>query len=265
MSKSACELYYDRVAHSYDDSYKSPYWEFYQAVTWYNLKRNLPRSLPARILDIGGGTGIWALKLAKSGYNITLADLSQKMLDVAQRKAEQTNLANKITFAKADICEMSAFGDNTFDMAIAQGDPISCAQEPLKAVREIHRVLKPKAVCIASVDNKFSGMRVFMEQGKLDQLEELIATGRTNWFTSNKEEQYQLTYFSPDELRKLFTRNGFEVLALSGKVVLPVRANEQVLKDRDAFDRMLKLELKLHTEEALLGNASHLEITCRKV
>ncbi|MFH1228678.1 MAG: methyltransferase domain-containing protein [Planctomycetota bacterium] len=265
MNKSACELYYDRVAHSYDDSYKSPYWDFYNSVTWHNLKRNLPANHLARILDIGGGTGLWALKLAKSGYSVTLADLSQKMLDAAQRKAEQTNLISKITFVKADICDMSQFGDNSFDLAITQGDPISYCADPHRAIKELHRLLKPGAVCIASVDNKFAGMRVFMEQAKIAEMEELVRTGRTKWFTQDKDEQYPITYFSPDELRRLFDRNGFEVIALIGKVVLPIRANEQILKDRNNFNRLMKLELKLHAEEALLGNAGHLEITCRKV
>jgi ubiquinone/menaquinone biosynthesis C-methylase UbiE len=264
MKKTACELYYDRVAHNYDDSYKSPYWDFYNAITWHNLKRNLPRSMSGRILDIGGGTGLWALKIAKSGYSVTLADLSQKMLDVARRKAEQLNLAGRITFIKADICEMAGFGDSSFDLVIVQGDPVSYCDDPHRAVRESHRILKPGGTCIASVDNKFSGMRVFIGQNQIDQLEELVRTGKTRWFTQNRDEQYPITYFSPDELRKLFTRSGFEVVSLIGKPVLPLRANEEVLKDKKTFDMLLKLELKLNTEEALLGGAGHLEITCRK-
>ena len=264
MTKSACELYYDRVAGRYDDSYLTPYWEFYNAVVWHNLKAILPRLSGRKVLDIGGGTGLWALKLAKSGYEVTVADLSHKMLEVGRRKAECLGFGSKIDFIKADICNLSQFQPDSFNLVIAQGDPLSCCADARQAIREVYRVLRVKGFFVASVDNKFGGMRVFLEQNKVDELEELIKTGQTHWFTDEPAEQYPMTYFTPDELRKLFANSGFEVLALIGKTVLPVRANSKILEDRKVFDRLLKLELKLHSEEALLGSAGHLEITAKK-
>lgn len=262
MKKSACENYYDRVAHQYDDSYKEPYWEFYNEVTWHNIKKYLPQLKGRKILDIGGGTGLWAFKLAKSGYEITLADISQKMLDTAQKKAEALSISSKIKFIKSDICDLSAFESETFDMVLAEGDPISYCENPIKAVKECYRVLKDKGFFIASVDNKYGGMRVFIEH--IPELEELLKTGRTKWFTKDQNEQYPITYFTPDELRKLFTQNVFEALSLIGKTVLVKHTNSDTLKDRDTFDRLLKIELKLNSEETLLGSAGHLEIVGRK-
>jgi len=264
MTRTSCEQYYDRVAGRYDDSYLTPYWEFYNAVTWHNLKRFLPRLVGRKVLDIGGGTGLWALKLAKSGFEVTVADISQKMLDKAKDKSEQAGFGSKISFVKADICDLSQFHPDSFDLVLAQGDPLSCCADARQAVREVHRVLKPKGFFIASVDNKFGGMRVFVNQGAIDELEQFVRTGQTNWFTKNEAEQYPITYFTPDGLRKLFAQGGFEMLSLIGKVVLPLASNSEILKDRNMFERLLKLELKLHAEEVLLGSAGHLEITVRK-
>ena len=264
MKKSACETYYDRVAHQYDDSYQTPYWEFYNAVTWHNIKKYLPKLTGRNILDIGGGTGLWALKLAKSGYEVTLSDISQKMLDTAQKKAEALSLSSKIKFIKADICNLSSFEPETFNMVLAEGDPLSYCENPSKAMKECYRILKPKGFFIASVDNRYGGMRVFIERDKIDGLEQLIKTGKTKWFTNDPDEQYPITYFTPDELRKLFTQNGFEALSLIGKTVLARHNNSDTLKDRDTFERLLKIELKLNSEETLLGSAGHLEITGQK-
>jgi ubiquinone/menaquinone biosynthesis C-methylase UbiE len=260
MTKSSCEQYYDRVAHQYDDSYKDPYWEFYNEITWQNLKKYLTRLQGRKILDIGGGTGLWALKLAKSGYEITLADISQKMLDTARQKAEKLNLGSKIKFIKSGICNLSAFEPEAFNLILAEGDPLSYCDNPFKAMKECNRVLKPKGFFIASTDNKYGGMRVFVEHNKLDELEELIKTGKTKWFTDNPEEQHPITYFTPNELRKLFNNNGFEVISIIGKTVLPLRHNSELLKNQAAFDRLLKIELKLNSEENLLGSAGHIEI-----
>ncbi|HLD36815.1 MAG TPA: class I SAM-dependent methyltransferase [Planctomycetota bacterium] len=265
MAKTSCEQYYDRVAGKYDDSYLSPYWDFYNAVTWHNLKRFLPRLAGLRVLDIGGGTGLWALKLAKSGFEVTVADISQKMLDKAKDKAAQAGFGSKISFLKSDICDLSSFAPDSFDLVLAQGDPLSCCADARQAVKEVHRVLKPKGFFIASVDNKFGGMRVFVNQGAIDELEQFVKTGKTNWFTKNEAEQYPITYFTPDGLRKLFAQGGFEMLSLIGKVVLPLASGSEILKDKNMFDRLLKLELKLHAEETLLGGAGHLEITGRKI
>ncbi|MBI4713549.1 MAG: methyltransferase domain-containing protein [Planctomycetes bacterium] len=265
MKRTTCELYYDRVAHKYDDSYKTPYWDFYNAVTWHNIKKYLPRLQGRRALDIGGGTGLWALKLAKSGYDVTLADLSQKMLDVARRKIESANLLPKVVFAKTDICNLSAFEPDSFDLVLAEGDPLSYCNDPVRAVKEVYHILKADGLFIASVDNKFGGMRVFVRQNELDELEEFVKTGRTNWFTKDESEQYPIKYFTPDELRKLLSRNGFEVLSMIGKPVLSLGSDSESLKDRKSFERLLKLELQLNAEETLLGGAGHLEITGRKL
>lgn len=264
MTRTSCEQYYDRVAGRYDDSYLTPYWEFYNAVTWHNLKRFLPRLSGRKVLDIGGGTGLWALKLAKSGYEVTVADISQKMLEVGRRKAERLGFGSKISFVKADICGLTQFISESFDLVLAQGDPLSCCADARQAVKEVYRVLRDKGLFIASVDNKFGGMRVFVSQSAIDELEQFIRTGQTNWFTKDEAEQYPITYFTPDGLRKLFAQNGFEMLSLIGKVVLPLASGSEILKDKNMFDRLLKLELKLHAEETLLGGAGHLEITARK-
>ena len=262
-SKSACERYHDRVAPIYDDMYQDPYWDFYHTITWFNLKKHLPRTMAAPILDIGGGTGYWACRLAKSGYRVILGDISRKMLEVARKKADRAGLTDRIDFCKLDICDLKSLEPDSFDLVIAQGDPLSCCRHPSRAVKQVNRVLKKDGRFIASVDNKFSGLRVFIGQNKINDLEKLVATGRTNWFTKDRSEQFPLTYFTPDELRKLFRRNGFEVISLIGKPVLPIK-NSQLLKDRESFNRLLKMERQLQSEESLLGLAGHLEIVGKK-
>ena len=241
-------------------------------MTWHNLKVFLSHLPGRKVLDIGGGTGLWALKLAKSGYEVTCADISQKMLEVGRRKAAVINSLQaehsapslKIDFIKADICDLLQFHSDSFDLVIAQGDPLSCCADACQAVKEVHRVLKPKGFFIASVDNKFGGMRVFVNQGAIDELEKFVRTGQTNWFTKDEKEQYPISYFTPDELRKLLTHRGFKIMRLIGKVVLPLSSTSEILKNKSLFDRLLKLELKLHSEEALLGSSNHLEITAQK-
>ena len=55
-------------------------------VTMRALDDYLP-SAPAKILDIGGGPGRYAIVLTQQGYEVTLLDLSQNNLTLARQKA----------------------------------------------------------------------------------------------------------------------------------------------------------------------------------
>ena len=59
------------------------------AVTLLALKEFLP-SAPAKLIDIGGGPGRYALTLAKLGYEVTLGDLSEGNLAFARQKTHET-------------------------------------------------------------------------------------------------------------------------------------------------------------------------------
>ncbi|RLD14536.1 MAG: hypothetical protein DRI28_03265 [Caldiserica bacterium] len=78
IKKEKVEEFYDKIAEEYDRIYQTPYWRLYHEITWHNIKQFLPRRENAIILDAGGGTGYWAIKLAKLGYKVILTDISEK-------------------------------------------------------------------------------------------------------------------------------------------------------------------------------------------
>lgn len=67
-----------------------------------------------KILDVGCGTGRHAVELARRGYSVTGADLSENMLDKARKKAAEAGV--KIDFIKADARNLP-FQDE-FDLVI---------------------------------------------------------------------------------------------------------------------------------------------------
>lgn len=264
--KQKVEKYYDRVSGRYDDTYeRSPYWEFYRRVTWEHFKPFLPREAHARVLDAGGGTGPWALRLHKAGFRVTLSDLSDGMLERARRRFAEAGLAeDALPIVRADITDLEPFADASFDLVLAQGDPLSYSSHPARAMKSIDRVLAPGGVLVASVDAKYGGIDHWFQKKDVAGLEKFLRDGRTEWLAHDRKERFPVTMFSPDELTALVRARGFEVLSLAGKLVLPVRQWPELLEDKEDFARLLRLELALHREPALLGRASHLEIVARK-
>jgi len=263
--KSEVERYYDSLAEEYDSLYSGPYWALYDAITWANMCQFLPPP-GGRILDIGGGTGRWAIPLAEMGYMVVLTDISSKMLEVARRKVRERGLGDRILIVKADAQDMPEFEDCSFDMALAQGDVLSYCQDPLRAAREAFRVLKPGGHFVASLDNKFSLLCGAISEGKFFKARRALREGRVEH--EDEHGKFSIRCFSPEEARHLLEQAGFEVVRVSGKLVLwPLLSGEgkrRALEEPNFLRLYFRLELELCTEPSLLGAAHHLEVVGRK-
>lgn len=264
--KSAAEAFHDRYANVYDSRYSGkPYWEIYDAVTWQHLRQFLPVDLSTRVLDVGCGTGKWGLRLAKSGYRVTLSDLSQKMLDQAERKAEAMGLSDRVTFHKADVTTLEGLADECFGFVTAQGDPLSCVERPGRALKAIARVMQPGGVLVASVDNRWAGMSHYLAAADWPGLDRFLKSGQTVWLAANKASQFPLHMFWPGELRKALEAQGFDVLDVLGKTVIITRQMEaDAITDPSVQKRLVALELRYGRDPSALGRAAHIQVAARK-
>lgn len=92
------------------------------------------------ILDMAGGTGDIAFRMAKHGAQITVSDINQDMLDVGIERAEKQGIQG-LTWSRQNAEELT-FGDKAFNAyTIAFG--IRNVTRIDKALAEAHRVLKP--------------------------------------------------------------------------------------------------------------------------
>ena len=91
------------------------------------------------ILDMAGGTGDVAFRMARRGARVTVADINADMLGVGQRRAEAKRLAGLDW--QVQNAETLTFADGTFDgYTIVFG--IRNVTDIPAALREAHRVLK---------------------------------------------------------------------------------------------------------------------------
>jgi ubiquinone/menaquinone biosynthesis C-methylase UbiE len=100
-------------------------------------------NLSGTVLEVGIGTGR-NLKFYSSRCSVTGIDISEKMLDKAKIKA--CGMSN-ITLLLMDA-EQLKFPDNNFDFVISTFTLCSIP-DPLKALKEMRRVLKPSGELIA--------------------------------------------------------------------------------------------------------------------
>ncbi|HXM20213.1 MAG TPA: class I SAM-dependent methyltransferase [Terriglobales bacterium] len=98
-----------------------------------------------KVLDLASGTGEPAISLAArvgSEGHVTALDLSSELLQIASERAQQRGLTNFST-QQADAHQLP-FSDQSFDLVTSRFG-VMFFQDCEKALREVHRVLKPGA------------------------------------------------------------------------------------------------------------------------
>jgi SAM-dependent methyltransferase len=119
-----------------------------------------------RILDIGCGTGRTAIKIAKSlpkGGNLNGIDIyninaiSGNSLETVNRNAELEGVSDKSTFQYGSATEIP-FEDYTFNIINLSSvlHEVHDSEDKERAMKEIHRVLKPKGFLIIGEWNRYS-------------------------------------------------------------------------------------------------------------
>jgi demethylmenaquinone methyltransferase/2-methoxy-6-polyprenyl-1,4-benzoquinol methylase len=110
-------------------------------VSWLAPPRQA--GLPFRVLDLAGGTGDVATRIARAsdGARVVVGDINRNMLAEGERRAETAGLSDRLSFVEANAEELP-FDRGSFDaVTIAFG--IRNVPRVEKALSEIYRVLKP--------------------------------------------------------------------------------------------------------------------------
>ena len=106
----------------------------------------LPKLEKPRILDIGCGSGVPTIELAKlSDGEIIGIDINQSLLDQLNRKIEEEGFSSRVKTVKCSLFEID-FPDESFDIIWAEGSIWIIGFE--KGLKEWNRLLKPNGFLV---------------------------------------------------------------------------------------------------------------------
>ena len=122
--------------------------------TWYakNTRRDLSRFIKVaqmvadraegnHVLEIAPGPGFCAIEIAKSGrYSVTGLDISESFVRIARENAKTAGV--DVDFCHGNASQMP-FPDASFDFVVCTA-AFKNFSDPIGALNEIHRVLKPR-------------------------------------------------------------------------------------------------------------------------
>jgi S-adenosylmethionine-dependent methyltransferase len=118
------------------------------AVIWRDLLAVLPdleTQAPLRILDIGGGLGQLSVALAKLGHQVIYNDLSQQMLEAAQKLALEEGVLDKIIWHQQPYQTLRNENLGQFDLVMSHA-LIEWLAEPELLIADLHQYLLPQGL-----------------------------------------------------------------------------------------------------------------------
>ncbi len=106
--------------------------------------RRLGRRLD--VLDVGGGTGGFAVPLAELGHRVTVVDPSPDALAALQRRVAETDVADGVRAVQGDAGDLVALvGAGSADLVLCHG-VLEYTDDPPAAVADAVGVLRPGGV-----------------------------------------------------------------------------------------------------------------------
>jgi ubiquinone/menaquinone biosynthesis C-methylase UbiE len=233
------------------------------------LRRHL-RAPPARIVDVGGGTGVHAAWLLEDGYDVHLIDLTPRHVRRAQTLLGDRGLNVEIGDARS-----LPLPDASVDAALVLGPLYHLVErtDRLAALLEARRVVRPGGVVAVAAIGRFASMFDGLVRGFLFEPEfrKIVACdladgrhanpdNRPHWFTT-------AFFHRPEELHDEIVTAGLALIEMVGVEGMAGWLPHLEARWADPVDRETILEAirMIEAEPTVLGLSAHLLAISRVV
>jgi S-adenosylmethionine-dependent methyltransferase len=182
------------------------------AIVWEALQEVLA-SVPAdtgppsgaSVIDIGGGTGGFAVRVAELGHRVTVIDPSPDALAILGRRAEESGVADLVSARQGDVASLSGLVPaDSADVLLCHG-VLEIVDDPAEALSVLAGVLKSGGVLSLLVNQRHAAVVARAMAGHFNQaramLDDPTASGQSRRFTA-------------DEVSALLAGTGFEATAM---------------------------------------------------
>ena len=264
-SRSAeVRAYFDRRAAIYDPVADRPYWAFSDRVLLSLLRRTLLSGLGEgeglRILDAGGGTGRWSLRLLRELPRATalLADVSPGMLEVARRKAARSGARDRLALVELDLNAPLPRRLGLFDVVLCFHNVAGLVADPAALMRRLVRVTAPGGRVALVLPNLWQAAAKSLRDGRPGELGRLATRSAVRYGDGVPE----ILVFTPSVARRCLEKAGCIDVAVRGFPVSvhpegPAEDLPAPLDDPRLLRRLVPLEteLCLPRDAAARGNS----------
>ncbi len=151
-----------------------------------DMRRELWRWLDAtfrpasRLLDLGCGTGLDAVRMAEQGHRVTATDWSPAMVRRTHERAERAQMTGRIEAVNVGAHELERLEEQgSFDGAYSDLGALNCVPELTVVSRECARLLKPGGSLVFTVIGRICPWEVghYLARGRWGRVKVRYARG----------------------------------------------------------------------------------------
>lgn len=230
------------------------------AVVWEAVLALLPDA-GRRVLDIGGGTGGLAVRVAGLGHDVTVVDPSPDALAALARRAADDGVADRVSAVQGDLDGVGEL-EPGFDLVLCHG-VLGLVDDPTRALRAVAGVLAPGGALSLVVGQHHAAVVTRAMAGHFAEARELLdtSTWSTAWPAEPTRGPRPERRFTADALHDLLPDCGLQVREVQGVRVFADLVPSSLLDlEPGAAASLLELERAVSTRPDYLTLASQLHV-----
>jgi S-adenosylmethionine-dependent methyltransferase len=207
-------------------------------VVWDALQRLLG-DRPVSVLDVGGGTGGFAVRTAELGHRVTVIDPSPDALATLTRRAEENGVADRVTGRQGDLDSLADLvPGGSVDMVLCHG-VLEIVADPAAALAAIAATLHPAGALSLLVNQRHAAVFTRAMAGHFGEARALLDTDRAGADGGEGSTRR----FTADHVAALLDGAGFETTEMHAvRVFVDHVPSSLVDLEPGAAERLLELE-----------------------
>jgi S-adenosylmethionine-dependent methyltransferase len=195
------------------------------------------------VLDAGGGSGHLAVRLARAGNRVLLADPSERMLAMAGQRVEEEGLSEGVTVMQSDVAGLRELSER-FDLVCCHA-VLEWLAEPRAAIEPLGERLEPEGRLSLMFYNRNAAVLKRVLRGDFDHD---IAGGEGP------------APLDPEEVAGWLEAAGLRVLSKAGVRIFHDHLPPEVVEA--GFDRLLEVEKAYRGREPFASLGQHVHLVC---
>ncbi|NEE03079.1 methyltransferase domain-containing protein [Phytoactinopolyspora halotolerans] len=164
------------------------------------------------IVDVGGGSGIFAVPLAADGHRVTVVDPSPNALATLRQRASEAQVTDLVAAVQGDAAGLGALvGKESADLVLCHG-VLEVVDEPSSALAGIAECLRPGALASIVVAQRNAAVISKAVAGHLHEARRLLDDPDGRWGPTDPLPRR----FREAELRAVLAETGFTIEEIHG-------------------------------------------------
>ena len=235
-----------------------------RAETWRWLDRTFAPN--TRLLDLGCGTGLDAVRMAHRGHRVVATDWSTEMVARTAARAWQESVADRVQALAIGAHELNRLeGEGTFDGAYSNLGPLNCVPDLPDVSRGCARLLRPRGALVFTVIGRLCPWEIayYLRRRRWSRVK--VRFARNVVPVSLNRQTVWTHYYSPREFYQAFERE-FALVHYRGLCVFAPPPYLTEIRDRhpQGYERLWRIDRSIAGWPVLRGVGDHFLVIMKK-